>query len=41
VDEKAIARIVGHTTFATTDKHYVELQADYLRSELLKMSKEA
>lgn len=40
VDEKAIARIVGHTTFATTDKHYVELQADYLREELLKMSTE-
>lgn len=40
VDEKAIARIVGHTTFATTDKHYVELQAEYLRKELLKMSTE-
>lgn len=38
VDEKAIARIVGHTTFSTTDKHYVELQAEYLRKELLKMS---
>lgn len=38
VDEKAIARIVGHTTFATTDKHYVELQAEYLRDELMKMS---
>lgn len=38
VDEKAIARIVGHTSYKTTDQHYVELQADYLLGEMMKMS---
>ncbi len=34
IKEDIIARIVGHTTYETTDKHYVQLDAEFLVSQL-------
>lgn len=33
-----IKRIIGHTSYKTTDEHYVEMQAEFLYGDLMKMS---
>lgn len=38
VAKNAIARIVGHTDFETTDRHYVDMQAAHLYAEAIKIS---
>ena len=37
IKEDIIARVVGHTTYETTDKHYVQLDAAFLNSEMEKI----
>lgn len=37
IKEDVIARIVGHTTYETTDKHYVQMDAIFLGKELEKV----
>lgn len=39
IKEDIIARVVGHTTYETTDKHYVQLDASYLVSEMEKINR--
>lgn len=34
IKEDVIARVVGHTTYETTDKHYVQLDAKFLVSQM-------
>lgn len=38
IKEDVIARVVGHTTYETTDKHYVQMDAAFLLEEMEKIS---
>lgn len=38
IKEDIIARVVGHTTYETTDKHYVQMDAAFLLSEMEKIN---
>lgn len=39
VPEDVIKRVMGHTDYTTTDEHYVEMQANFIYNEFLKISK--
>lgn len=41
MDKTAITRIIGHTEFETTDRHYVEMQAKFLCQEMRKIAPES
>ncbi|MDR1001710.1 MAG: site-specific integrase [Oscillospiraceae bacterium] len=38
IEKDVLKRVVGHTEYETTDKHYIDMQAEYLCAELMKMS---
>lgn len=40
IDKTVITRVIGHTDFETTDRHYVDLQAKFLCGQMAKIANE-